>query len=104
MRAGNLHVEVQGSDIIGTLPGTNYVVTYYRAAAFPQQLTHQVPLGPREQGDANDGNRVSCSRVARRHQQGTRAGVGRLAGGMMAETDNRPLEHRNDGMRRAYAN
>jgi len=38
MRAGNLHVEVQGSDIIVTLPGTNYVVTYYRAAAFPQQL------------------------------------------------------------------
>jgi len=33
-----LTVEVQGDDIVVTLPGTNYVVTYYRAAAFPQQL------------------------------------------------------------------
>ncbi len=33
-----LHVEVQGDDIVVTLPGTSYVVTYYRAAAFPQQL------------------------------------------------------------------
>ena len=29
-----LSVEVQGDDIIVTLPGTSYVVTYYRAAAF----------------------------------------------------------------------
>jgi hypothetical protein len=33
-----LTVEGQGHDIIVTLPGTSYVVTYYRAAAFPQQL------------------------------------------------------------------
>ena len=33
-----LNVEVQGDDIVVTLPGTSYVVTYYRAAAFPQQL------------------------------------------------------------------
>ena len=33
-----LHVEVQGDDIVVTLPGTSYVVTYYRATAFPQQL------------------------------------------------------------------
>lgn len=33
-----LNVEVQGDDIVVTLPGTDYVVTYYRAAAFPQQL------------------------------------------------------------------
>ena len=33
-----LHVEVQGDDIVVTLPGTTYVVTYYRATAFPQQL------------------------------------------------------------------
>jgi hypothetical protein len=36
--AVRLSVEVQGDDIIVTLPGTSYVVTYYRAAAFPQQL------------------------------------------------------------------
>ena len=34
----SLSVEVQGDDIVVTLPGTSYVVTYYRAAAFPQQL------------------------------------------------------------------
>ena len=34
----DFHVEVQGDNIIVTLPGTSYVVTYYRSAAFPQQL------------------------------------------------------------------
>ena len=34
----DLSVEVRGDDIIVTLPGTSYVVKYYRAAAFPQQL------------------------------------------------------------------
>ena len=34
----SLSVEVQGDDIVVTLPGTTYVVTYYRATAFPQQL------------------------------------------------------------------
>jgi hypothetical protein len=34
-----LSVEVQGDDIVVTLPGTSYVVTYYRATAFPQQLS-----------------------------------------------------------------
>jgi hypothetical protein len=27
----DLHVEVQGNDIVVTLPGTSYVVRYYRA-------------------------------------------------------------------------
>ena len=36
--AHDLHVEVQGDNIIVTFPGTSYVVTYYRSAAFPQQL------------------------------------------------------------------
>jgi hypothetical protein len=30
MSAGELHVEVQGGDIIITLPGTEFTVTYYR--------------------------------------------------------------------------
>jgi hypothetical protein len=34
----NLSVKMQGDEIVVTLPGTSYVVTYYRAAAFPQQL------------------------------------------------------------------
>jgi hypothetical protein len=33
-----LSVEVQGDDLVVSLPGTTYVVTYYRATAFPQQL------------------------------------------------------------------
>jgi hypothetical protein len=32
MSAGNLHVEVQGRDIIVTLPGTNFMVTYFKPA------------------------------------------------------------------------
>jgi hypothetical protein len=34
----DLHVEVQGGDIVVTLPGTDYAATYYRATSFPQQL------------------------------------------------------------------
>ena len=44
-------VEVQGDDIVVTLPGTSYVVTYYRAAAFPQQLLTKSHSG-REDQDA----------------------------------------------------
>ena len=46
-----LHVEVQGDDIVVTLPGTTYVVTYYRATAFPQQLLTKSQSG-REDQDA----------------------------------------------------
>jgi hypothetical protein len=31
----DIHFEVQGVEIVVTLPGTNYAVTYYRASAFP---------------------------------------------------------------------
>ena len=44
--AVDLSVEVQGDDIIVTLPGTSYMVTYYRAAAFPQQLLTKSHSGP----------------------------------------------------------
>lgn len=33
-----LYVEVLDDEIIITLPGTSYAVTYYRATAFPQRL------------------------------------------------------------------
>jgi hypothetical protein len=46
----DLHVEVQGGNIVVTLPGTSYVVTYYRAAAFPQQLLTKSHSGREEQG------------------------------------------------------
>ena len=44
-----LHVDVQGDDIIVTLPGTSYVVTYYRATAFPQQLLTKSHSGREDQ-------------------------------------------------------
>jgi hypothetical protein len=44
-----LHVEVQDDNIIVTLPGTSYVVTYYRSAAFPQQLITKSHSGHEEQ-------------------------------------------------------
>jgi hypothetical protein len=44
-----LDVEVQGDNIIVTLPGTSYVVTYYRSAAFPQQLITKSHSGHEEQ-------------------------------------------------------
>ena len=46
----NLSVEVQGDDIVVTLPGTSYVVTYYRAAAFPQQLLTKSHSGREDHG------------------------------------------------------
>ena len=45
-----LHVEVQGDDIVVTLPGTSYAVTYYRATAFPQQLLTKSHSGREDQG------------------------------------------------------
>jgi len=47
-----LSVEVQGDDIVVTLPGTSYVVTYYRATAFPQQLLTKSHSGREDQGAA----------------------------------------------------
>jgi len=44
-----LSVKVQGDDIIVTLPGTSYVVTYYRAAAFPQQLLTKSHSGRKDE-------------------------------------------------------
>ena len=46
----SLSVEVQGDDIVVTLPGTSYVVTYYRAAAFPQQLLTKSHSGREDEG------------------------------------------------------
>jgi hypothetical protein len=46
-----LSVEVQGDDIVVALPDTSYVVTYYRATGFPQQLLTKSHSG-REDQDA----------------------------------------------------
>jgi hypothetical protein len=44
-----LSVEVQGDDLFVSLPGTTYVVTYYRATAFPQQLLTKSHSGREDQ-------------------------------------------------------
>ena len=49
MKERDLHVEVQGDDIVVSLPGTSYVVTYYRATAFPQQLLTKSHSGRQDQ-------------------------------------------------------
>jgi hypothetical protein len=46
----SLRVEVQGDEIVVTLSGTSYVVTYYRAAAFPQQLLTKSHSGREDEG------------------------------------------------------
>jgi len=45
-----LNVEVRGDDIVVSLPDTSYVVTYYRAAAFPQQLLTKSHSGREDEG------------------------------------------------------
>ena len=46
----SLSVEVRGDEIVVTLSGTSYVVTYYRAAAFPQQLLTKSHSGREDEG------------------------------------------------------
>jgi len=58
-----LSVEVQGDDIVVSLPDTSYVVTYYRAAAFPQQLLTKFHSGREDEGGPDDTSRVSCPRL-----------------------------------------
>lgn len=45
----DLRLKVQGDEIVVSLSGTNYVVTYYRAAAFPQQLLTKSHSGREDQ-------------------------------------------------------
>ena len=73
----SLSVEVQGDDIIVTLPGTSYVVTYYRATAFPQQLLTKSHSG-REDQDAPTQAEFHAPRLEARQRQGAQAGVDRV--------------------------
>ena len=50
MAVQELNVEVRGNDIVVTLAGTNYTATYYRAAAFPQQLLSKSHAGREDEG------------------------------------------------------
>jgi hypothetical protein len=40
---GTLHLEVRNDDIIVSLPGTSYTVTYYKPANSPQLLGRNFP-------------------------------------------------------------
>ena len=40
----DLHVEVEGREVIVTLPGTRYAVTYYKPANSPQLQSKHFPL------------------------------------------------------------
>jgi len=41
---GELHVEIQGGEIIVTLPSSKYSVTYYKPAKSPQLLAKRISL------------------------------------------------------------
>jgi hypothetical protein len=71
-------VEVQGDDIVVTLPGTSYVVTYYRAAAFPQQLLTKSHSGREDQGVPMTQAEFPYPRLEGRQGQGARAGMDRV--------------------------
>lgn len=51
-----LSVEVQGDDLVVSLPGTTYVVTYYRATAFPQRLLTKSPSGREDEIERPSGS------------------------------------------------
>jgi hypothetical protein len=61
-----LYVEVLDDEIIITLPGTSYAVTYYRATAFPQRLLTKSHSG----GEDHDAPIPSCSVHRVRHTVG----------------------------------
>jgi hypothetical protein len=52
LAAHDLHVKVEGGDIMVTLPGTRYAVTYYKPTNsrqlqgkhFPEQVDHRSPI------------------------------------------------------------
>jgi hypothetical protein len=77
----SLSLEVQGDDIVVTLPGTSYVVTYYRAAAFPQQLLTKSHSGREDQGAPMTQTEFHARRLEGCQRQGARAGVDRVGRG-----------------------
>jgi hypothetical protein len=51
-----------GDDIVVSLPDTSYVVTYYRAAAFPQQLLTKSHSGREDHGAPTTQAELICRR------------------------------------------
>ena len=68
-----LHVEVLDDEIVITLSGTNYAVTYYRATAFPQRILTKSHSGG-EDHDAPMTQADSRSRLEACQRQGVRVG------------------------------
>ena len=73
-----LTVEVQGDDIVVTLPGTNYVVTYYRAAAFPQQLLTKSHSGREDKNTPITQAEFHTRALEDRQRQGAQVRVDRV--------------------------
>jgi len=61
----DLHVEVQGGNIVVTLPGTRYAVTYLQSDDLSAAASLEVPLGPNGGRLPDDASRVSRSSLAR---------------------------------------
>jgi hypothetical protein len=61
----DLHVEVQGGNIVVTLPGTSYAVTYLQSDDLSAVASLEVPLGPNGGRLPDDASRVSRSTTRR---------------------------------------
>jgi hypothetical protein len=69
----DLHLEVVDDEIIVTLPGASYTVTYHKPAELPQLLAKDFPR--KDDSRANNPRRVPRSCLEARQRQGARAGV-----------------------------
>jgi hypothetical protein len=72
--AHDLHVEVEGGDIMVTLPGTSYAVTYYKLANSPT-ASWQTLAGPGRSTVSDLAGGVRRKSLEARQRQGARAGV-----------------------------
>ena len=79
-------VQVVDDEIIVTLPGSHYSVTYYKSAKSPRLLAKFI--SDRESARCNEAVRVPCSRLEARQRQGERTwlGLGRVRVGLDAST------------------
>ena len=50
MTVPNVHLEMSGSEIVITMPGTNYIVTYYRPQGSRHLLAKRVESSPTTSG------------------------------------------------------
>ena len=73
--APDLHVEVEGGDIMVTLPGTSYAVTYYKLANSPQLQGRHLPDQVDRRSPISQAAFVGKAWRARRRQSARVGGV-----------------------------